>query len=95
MLLETGPIEKLFNSLEEKHVKARANLGRPLTVVEKILYSHMDDCDYSKIERGASDILLQPDRVAMQDATAKWQFCNSCLQIFLRLQCLALFIVII
>ena len=71
MLLETGPIEKLFNSLEEKHVKARANLGRPLTVVEKILYSHMDDCDYSKIERGASDILLQPDRVAMQDATAQ------------------------
>jgi len=71
MLLESGPIEKLFNSLEEKHVKARANLGRPLTVVEKILYSHMDDCDYSKIERGASDILLQPDRVAMQDATAQ------------------------
>ena len=45
MLLETGPIEKLFNSLEEKHVKARANLGRPLTVVDKILYSHMEDCD--------------------------------------------------
>ena len=71
MLLETGPIEKLFNSLEEKHAKARANLGRPLTVVEKILYSHMEDCDYSKIERGASDIVLQPDRVAMQDATAQ------------------------
>ena len=71
MLLETGPIEKLFNSLEEKHAKARSNLGRPLTIVEKILYSHMEDCDYSKIERGTSDIVLQPDRVAMQDATAQ------------------------
>jgi aconitate hydratase len=71
MLLETGPIEKLFSSLEEKHAKVRSNLGRPLTVVEKNLYSHMADCDYSKIERGASDIVLQPDRVAMQDATAQ------------------------
>ena len=71
MLLETGPIEKLFSSLEKKHAKARSNLGRPLTVVEKILYSHMEDCDYSKIERGTSDIVLQPDRVAMQDATAQ------------------------
>ncbi len=31
----------------------------------------MADCDYSKLERGTSDILLQPDRVAMQDATAQ------------------------
>ena len=71
MLLEMGPIEKLFNSLEEKHAKARSNLGRPLTVVEKNLYSHMADCDYSTLERGTSDIVLQPDRVAMQDATAQ------------------------
>ena len=71
MLLETGPIEKLFNSLEENHSKARSNLGRPLTVVEKNLFSHMTGCDYSKLKRGVSDIVLQPDRVAMQDATAQ------------------------
>ena len=71
MLLETRPIEKLFNSLEEKHAKARSILGRPLTVVEKNLYSHMADCDYSILKRGTSDIILQPDRVAMQDATAQ------------------------
>jgi aconitate hydratase len=71
MLLETRPIEKLFSSLEERHSKVRLNLGRPLTIVEKILYSHMADCDYTKIERGTSDIVLQPDRVAMQDATAQ------------------------
>ena len=71
MLLESAPIEKLFKSLEAVHEQARKNLGRPLTVVEKILYSHMDETDYSKIERGVSDIVLQPDRVAMQDATAQ------------------------
>lgn len=71
MLLESAPIEKLFKSLESSHEKARKNLGRPLTVVEKILYSHMRDTDYSNLERGVSDIVLQPDRVAMQDATAQ------------------------
>ena len=65
MLLESAPIEKLFKSLEKAHDKARSNLGRPLTVVEKILYSHMEDQDHSKLKRGVSDIVLQPDRVAM------------------------------
>ncbi len=71
MLLESAPIEKLFKSLEAIHEKARKNLGRSLTSVEKNLYSHMDDTDYSKLERGSSDIVLSPDRVAMQDATAQ------------------------
>ena len=71
MLLESAPIEKLFKSLEAVHDKARKNLGRPLTAMEKNLFSHMEETDYSKLERGVSDILLQPDRVAMQDATAQ------------------------
>jgi aconitate hydratase len=71
MLLESAPIEKLFKSLEAIHEKARKNLGRSLTSVEKNLYSHMDDTDYSKLERGSSDVVLSPDRVAMQDATAQ------------------------
>ena len=71
MLLEIEPIEKLFQSLEKKLADARKNLGRALTVVEKNLYSHMDDTDYSKLERGVSNIYLNPDRVAMQDATAQ------------------------
>jgi len=71
MLLEKDPIEKLFQSMDQKFEAARKNLGRGLTIVEKILYSHMDETDYSKLERGASDIKLNPDRVAMQDATAQ------------------------
>lgn len=71
MLLEIEPIEKLFQSLEKIHAEARKNLGRPLTVVEKNLFSHMASTDYSKLVRGVSDIHLNPDRVAMQDATAQ------------------------
>ncbi len=71
MLLEKDPIEKLFQSMEQKFEAARKNLGRGLTIAEKILYSHMEDTDFSKLERGISDIQLFPDRVAMQDATAQ------------------------
>jgi aconitate hydratase len=71
MLLEIEPIEKLFQSMDKIHSEARKNLGRGLTVVEKILYSHMDSVDYSKLERGVSNIFPRPDRVAMQDATAQ------------------------
>ncbi len=71
MLLEIEPIEKLFKSLEKTHADARKNLGRGLTIVEKILFSHMDPTDYSKLVRGSSNVFLNPDRVAMQDATAQ------------------------
>ncbi len=71
MLLETEPIEKLFQSMKEKLDNARNNLGRSLTVVEKILYSHMEPVDYKSLKRGSSNIFLSPDRVAMQDATAQ------------------------
>lgn len=72
MLMEIAPIEKLFKSYASICDAARKNLGRDLTIVEKILYTHMDpNTDHSKLERGVSDIFLKPDRVAMQDATAQ------------------------
>ena len=72
MLLDPAPIEKLFQSMAKTLDAARNNLGRGLTIVEKILYSHMaPGTDYSKLERIKSDIFLNCDRVAMQDATAQ------------------------
>jgi len=70
------PYEKLVKNLEV--VKARLN--RPLTLSEKILYSHLDDPANQDIERGESYLRLRPDRVAMQDATAQMamlQFISS------------------
>ena len=71
MLLDIAPIEKLFQSLNEIHENARKNLGRSLTLTEKILYSHTEPVDYKCLERGSADLKLNVDRVAMQDATAQ------------------------
>ncbi|CAG9838762.1 unnamed protein product [Diabrotica balteata] len=76
--LDTDPIpyEKLNKTLGV--VKKR--LGRPLTLSEKVLYSHIDQPESQDIQRGTSYLRLRPDRVAMQDATAQMamlQFISS------------------
>ncbi|CAF3692906.1 unnamed protein product [Adineta steineri] len=68
--------EKQAQTLEI--VKKRLN--QPLTLSEKILYSHADDPKTQQFERGKSYLRLRPDRVAMQDATAQMavlQFISS------------------
>lgn len=70
------PYEKLEKNLEI----VRKRLNRPLTLSEKILYSHLDQPADQEIERGKSYLRLRPDRVAMQDATAQMamlQFISS------------------
>merc|ERR1712012_1121258 len=70
------PYDKLVKNLDI--VKGR--LQRPLTLSEKILYSHLDDPAGQDIVRGESYLRLRPDRVAMQDATAQMamlQFISS------------------
>ncbi|CRK93908.1 CLUMA_CG007435, isoform A [Clunio marinus] len=70
------PYEKLVQRLDV--VKKRLN--RPLTMSEKVLYSHLEDPQGQDIERGTSYLRLRPDRVAMQDATAQMamlQFISS------------------
>lgn len=52
----------------------------PLTLSEKVLYSHLDDPVNQEISRGESYLKLRPDRVALQDATAQMamlQFISS------------------
>ncbi|KAG7175315.1 Aconitate hydratase-like 1 [Homarus americanus] len=70
------PYDKLQATLDV--VKQRLN--RPLTLSEKVLYSHLDDPASQDIVRGESYLKLRPDRVAMQDATAQMamlQFISS------------------
>uniref|UniRef100_A0A646QIT0 Aconitate hydratase, mitochondrial n=1 Tax=Hemiscolopendra marginata TaxID=943146 RepID=A0A646QIT0_9MYRI len=70
------PYEHLQKNLEI--IKKRLN--RPLTLSEKILYTHLDQPETQEIERGKSYLRLRPDRVAMQDATAQMamlQFISS------------------
>ena len=45
----------------------RRRLGKPLTLADKLLMSHLDDADGQEMEPGRSYLLLNPDRVALQD----------------------------
>lgn len=72
MVQDGSPYTATHARLAERVPLLRERLGRPLTLAEKIVYSHLDDLDtVTDIERGASYLKLRPDRVAMQDATAQ------------------------
>lgn len=49
----------------------RGRLGRPLTYAEKVLFGHLDDPAGQELAPGEAYLLLRPDRIAMQDATAQ------------------------
>ncbi len=71
--IETTPemVKKVYETTRTKVEVIRKRLGRDLTLAEKIIYGHLDDPQNQEIERGKSFLLLRPDRVAMQDATAQ------------------------
>jgi aconitate hydratase len=62
---------KLYQRMRGATGQARSRFGRPLTLAEKILAAHADDFDTQSWDRGKAMLVLRPDRVAMQDATAQ------------------------
>ena len=64
-------IKGVYDNLSAKVEAGRATLGRPMTLAEKILVSHLDDPGDVGWQRGVDFLMLRPDRVAMQDATAQ------------------------
>lgn len=65
-------ITKHYETLAARVDAAKAHLSRPLTLSEKILYSHLhEDSPIQDFERGKNYVFFAPDRVAMQDATAQ------------------------
>jgi aconitate hydratase len=72
MAFDIEMIKKVYTEMPAKINAARQALGRPLTLSEKILFSHLHgDQSPSNFERGGSYVDFAPDRVAMQDATAQ------------------------
>ncbi len=61
----------MYRSLEAKVKDIRARFGKPLTLAEKIVFSHMAEWPKDLPVRGKTHLKLLPDRVAMQDATAQ------------------------
>jgi aconitate hydratase len=72
MTFDIDMIRKVYERYPERIAAARAAVGKPLTLAEKILYAHLWEGGATQAhERGASYVDFAPDRVAMQDATAQ------------------------
>jgi len=65
-------IKAVYARMDERIAAARKVVNRPLTLTEKILYSHLTAGNAAvAYNRGKDYVDFNPDRVAMQDATAQ------------------------
>ncbi len=65
-------IKAVYDRIPKRLEAARKVVNKPLTLSEKILYSHLWDGEAKEaFTRGKSYVDFDPDRVAMQDATAQ------------------------
>jgi len=72
MVFDLDMIQKVYAAFPAKVAAARALTGGPLTLSEKILYTHLSEgLPQKAFVRGKDYVDFNPDRVAMQDATAQ------------------------
>ena len=72
MAFDIDMIKGVYERMPARIDAARKLVGKPLTLAEKILYSHLwDGAPKEVYERAKSYVDFAPDRVAMQDATAQ------------------------
>jgi aconitate hydratase len=72
MVFDLDLIKKVYSAMPVRIDIARKLLGKPLTMTEKILYSHLHGAlSATAYARGKDYVDFAPDRVAMQDATAQ------------------------
>ncbi len=71
MVFDLDVIKKMYAELPKRIAATRQKLRHPLTLTEKILYSHLAGGEMQSYSRGKDYVDFSPDRVAMQDATAQ------------------------
>src|SRR5690606_26587478 len=72
MAFDIDMIKKVYSRYDERIQAARQVVNRPLTLAEKILYTHLWDGNATQAyERAQSYVECASDRVAMQDATGQ------------------------
>jgi aconitate hydratase len=72
MIFDFEMVKSVYSTFKERVDKAKQILARPMTLAEKILYSHLyNPEDIQDFKRGIDYVNFRPDRVAMQDATAQ------------------------
>jgi len=82
LTIESTPefAQRVYERMESTLTAVRQSIQRPMTLADKVLLSHLDDPSAPRFERGASYILLRPDRVLLQDVlgqTAMLQFMQT------------------
>jgi aconitate hydratase len=71
MLFDLSLTQSVYKSFRNKIDNAKKILGREMTYAEKILYAHLFNKPTRQFVSGVDFVDFQPDRVAMQDATAQ------------------------
>ena len=71
MIFDFEIIKKVYDSIVKNVDSARLYVNRPLTLSEKILYSHLWNPVNKSYLRGIDYVDFKPDRIACQDATAQ------------------------
>ncbi|WP_228852052.1 aconitate hydratase [Aegicerativicinus sediminis] len=72
MAFDIDMIKEVYKNIPSRVDKAREIVGKPLTLAEKILYSHLWDGEPTQaFKRGKDYVDFAPDRIACQDATAQ------------------------
>ena len=71
MVFDIEMIKNVYSSMKEKVDLAKKVCNHPLTLSEKILYSHLWEKTESAFRRGIDYVDFAPDRIACQDATAQ------------------------
>lgn len=72
MAFDLDLIKNYYSNLASQLEQVRSKLNRPLSLTEKILYTHLyDNNALEEFQRGGDYVNFSPDRVAMQDATAQ------------------------
>lgn len=81
MVFDIDMLSNFYSRFPQRVDNARLQIGRPMTLAEKILYAHLyTEDDIRLFKRGEDYVNFRPDRVAMQDATAQMallQFMNA------------------
>ncbi|MFW6328219.1 MAG: aconitase family protein, partial [Bacteroidota bacterium] len=72
MVFDLDMIKRVYSGMTERIDRAKTLLNRPMTLAEKILYAHLSsELPDKPYTRGVDYVNFDPDRVAMQDATAQ------------------------
>ncbi len=72
MTFDIDVIKRVYSEISSRIENAKKIIGRPLTLSEKVLYSHLWNKDIpNPYKRGVDYVDFGPDRVTCQDATAQ------------------------